>query len=191
MSTEPSKLTASTQTNPPAYIPNHEKTQKIAPPPVIASVEPASLPNTVANSARQTANTTAKPTSSVANPASVSANSFSNKRGEGRKDLSGYRTSPKDRPESYVGKRRAREDSQPSPTVYLAIETVEGLGDSVIGASLEYEGALALVQKFVKLLGVEEVFADNYASHTLSGQRLRTADGKLSPYKIFPVVLDR
>src|SRR5688500_15343771 len=161
--------TERTQTNsdaPPAYIPNHERTQKIAPPPVVASFAVKSTEVAKPSEALLLPiNPPAQSPTMPANPASVRANSFSNKRGEAKKDLSKYRTSPKDKPESYVGKRRAREDTQVTPTVFLAIETVEGLGDSVIGASLEYEGALELVQKFVRLLGVEEVFADSYASH--------------------------
>lgn len=73
--------------------------------------------------------------------------------------------------------------------VYLAIETVAGLGDSVIAASLDYGKAVEHAQKFAAIMG-QEVFPDNHTSMTLTAQRLRFADNRLSPYKISAVPLD-
>jgi hypothetical protein len=118
----------------------------------------------------------------VANPASVSGDVF-------QKSPATYRSNMKDKPKEYVGRRRADtpRDSKPS-AVYLGIETVEGLGDSVLVASMDYNRVVERLKNFAAVLG-EEIYADTFASHTLAGQRLRTKDGKLSAYKISVITL--
>lgn len=107
-----------------------------------------------------------------------------------------------DRPEKYVGRRRSKKDSDKplgdetraniesdSPVVYLGIEHVEGLGDSVVAASVSYRAVIAAIREFSNKVEGQEIFPERDYLPSAGPIRMRTSDGQPTPYRIDPVDL--
>lgn len=119
-------------------------------------------------------------------------------------DLAGIEQEPKfsygynmnDKPKDYVGKRRAAEAGDltlaniesAEPVVYLGVETVQGLGDSVIAASMSFNTVVASLQKFSEPID-GEIFPERNYLPSAGEVRMRKPDGTSSPYRVVPHVL--
>lgn len=104
-----------------------------------------------------------------------------------------------DRPENYVGKRRASDKplgdetraniESSEPVVYLGIEHVEGLGDSVITASLSFKTAVEEVQEFSSRVEGQEIFPEREYLPSAGPVKMRKESGEATPYRVEPVDL--
>lgn len=108
-----------------------------------------------------------------------------------------------DRPEGYVGKRRAvdRESYDKAgtdtyanleslnPVVFLAIESTPGLGDVVIAASMSFKKAVLAAQEFSRKID-GEIFPERSYLPTAGPVHMRREDGSSSLYRIDPINLD-
>jgi hypothetical protein len=103
----------------------------------------------------------------------------------------------KDRPEHYEGKRRYGRDvgeetstniEAENPVVFLAIEKITGIGDSVIAASMSFKQAVSAAQDFAR--NIEgEIFPERVYLPSAGSVRLRLADGSVTPYRVDPIAL--
>jgi hypothetical protein len=104
----------------------------------------------------------------------------------------------KDKPEDYKGRRRkhGREVGEETstnleaenPVVYLAIEKIVGIGDSVIAASMSFKQAVRAAQEFAaKIEG--EIFPERTYLPSSGSVRMRTQDGSSTPYRVDPIIL--
>lgn len=102
-----------------------------------------------------------------------------------------------DRPGNYVGKRRAKspgEDTRvnlesDNPTVFLVVETIAGLGDSVIAASMSFKAAVVAAKRFAEPIE-GEITPERVYLPTAGSVRMRLSDGTASPYRIDPLELE-
>lgn len=117
-------------------------------------------------------------------------------------DLTGFERAPKfsygynvnDRPDGYVGKRRAGDETSANieseePVVYLGLEHVQGLGDSVIAASMSFNVVVERLQEFSRSID-GEIYPERSYLPSAGEVRLRREDGSSSPYRVVPHVLD-
>lgn len=145
------------------------------------SSEPATDPVSGSSSALSSASALNEAPNSSANPACVSEEDFSNRPRRYR----GTRRAP-GRPQTDELEQRLSPASLTIPQgaeVYVGIETVEGLGDSVLCVSSDYGKVVGFLQDFARRLG-EEIFDTLAPGLSLSGTRLRDDHGKVTRYKI-------
>jgi hypothetical protein len=102
-----------------------------------------------------------------------------------------------DRPDNYVGKRRAKDAGDETyaniestdPIVYLGMEYVEGLGDSVVAASMSFKTVVARLQEFSRSIE-GEIYPERTYLPSAGDVRMRKEDGSSTPYRVVPHVLD-
>lgn len=99
-----------------------------------------------------------------------------------------------DRPDNYVGKRRASDQTRANiesedPVVYLGMEHVQGLGDSVIAASMSFNTVVSRLQEFSKSID-GEIYPERTYLPSAGEVRMRKEDGSSSPYRVVPRVLE-
>ncbi len=100
----------------------------------------------------------------------------------------------KDKPPHYEGRRRYGEETSTNlasenPVVYLAIEKVLGIGDSVIAASMSFRTRVAAAKDFSGRIEGVEIFPERTYLTSESSVRMRTAEGNSTAYRIDPVKL--
>lgn len=99
-----------------------------------------------------------------------------------------------DRPEKYQGSHRHGDDTRANmesdkPVVFLGIETVEGLGDSVIAASMSFRTTVSALQDFSNRVEGQEIFPERVFLPDSGTVRMRNEQGEPSSYRIEPVSL--
>jgi hypothetical protein len=99
-----------------------------------------------------------------------------------------------DRPDNYVGKRRASDQTRANieseePVVYLGMEHVQGLGDSVIAASMSFNTVVSRLQEFSRTID-GEIYPERSYLPSAGEVRMKHSDGSFSPYRVVPRVLD-
>lgn len=105
----------------------------------------------------------------------------------------------RDRPDKYVGKRRASDQpvgdetraniESDTPVVYLGIESATGLGDIVVAASMSFKQAVQAVQEFSSKIEGLEIFPERTYLPSAGPVHMRTGDGRSSAYRVEPVDL--
>lgn len=105
-----------------------------------------------------------------------------------------------DRPDNYVGNHRADSDRIPGPetslniesadpVVYLGIETVQGLGDSVVTASMSFNTVVRSLVEFSQRVEGREIYPERNYLPSAGPVKMRYEDSTASSYRIEPKML--
>lgn len=104
----------------------------------------------------------------------------------------------KDKPEKYSGRRRYGRNpgietstniESDVPVVYLAIEKIAGIGDSVIAASMSFNQAVQAIKDFSSKIEGVEIYPERSYLPSAGPVRMRLEDGRATAYRVDPVSL--